>query len=131
MNEDEEAYDDHISSVPKHHFSTSTESGDAVTELTSSLIEYLRPVHQQWHLQQLLATVKKECSSLHEAHLSQGGLTTKLELQDVAQLYSYLLAVFSCLNSIGGLFPILNLLDFTQGFLSLLWEWLERFLIFK
>ena len=126
MNEDEEAYDDHISSVPKHHFSTSTESGDAVTELTSSLIEYLRPVHQQ-----LLATVKKECSSLHEAHLSQGGLKTKLELQDVAQLYSYLLAVFSCFNSIGGLFPILNLLNFTQGFLSLLWEWLERFLIFK
>lgn len=129
--EDEEAYDDHISSVPKQYLSTSTESGDAVTELTLSLIEYLRPVHQQWHLHQLLATVKKEGSSLHEAHLSQGGLKTKLELQDVAQLYSYLLAIFSCLNSVGGPLPILNLLAFTQGFLSLLWEWLERFLIFK
>ncbi len=116
--EDEEEYDDHSSSVPKHHFLSGTESGDGFTELTSSLIEYLRPIHQQWHLHQLLATVKKEGSSVHEVYRGHGGLKTKLELQDVAQLYSSLLATFSSLNSFGGPLPILNLLAFTQGFLS-------------
>lgn len=57
--------------------------------------------------------MKRKGSSVHEVSLGHGGLKTKLELQDGSQLYSYLLATFSSLNSFGGPLPILNLLAFT------------------
>eukprot|EP01018_Ginkgo_biloba_P039591 Gb_22218 [translate_table: standard] len=134
VDEDEEPGDsNHLTGIIKNYSPTNTEDEDGFTDLNMSIIELLRPVHQQWHLLQILATVKKDGSSEQEPQVSVnlGGLRRKLELKDVAQLYSYLLATFSSLNSFGGALPILNLLAFTQGFLSDLWEWLESCIILK
>ncbi|XP_057818767.2 E3 ubiquitin-protein ligase UPL7 isoform X1 [Cryptomeria japonica] len=133
MAEDEETFDEnHVSAAVKHYSSSNANNEDGLTDMNLSFIEFLRPLYQQWHLQLLLNTIKKDSFPMHVTQhndmWSQEGMKRKLELQDVAQLYSYLIAMFSAFNSSAGPLPILNLLAFTQGFLSQLWEWLQQYL---
>ncbi|KAK9289440.1 hypothetical protein L1049_007595 [Liquidambar formosana] len=91
-------------------------------------MDLFRPVHQQWHLMKLLATLKKD-AKIHEAYtptpknLEYMG---KLELLDIAYFYSYMLRIFAVLNPTAGSLPVLNMLSFTPGFLVNLWGALER-----
>ncbi|KAH9298313.1 hypothetical protein KI387_029995, partial [Taxus chinensis] len=136
VDEDEETFDgNNVLGAVEQYYPTNAECEDAFMDSNLSFLEYLRPLYQHWHLQLFLDAMKKDSFLVHEAQysaiLSQEAAKRKLELQDVAQLYSYLLAMFSSFNSFGGALPILNLLAFTQGFLLQLWEWLDRFLILK
>ncbi|KAM2242414.1 hypothetical protein ACFX1S_009374 [Malus domestica] len=91
-------------------------------------LDMFRPISQQWHLTDLLATMNKVGDI-------QGSLTPKkierlgkLELLDIVHLYSYMLRIFSFLNPTVGSFPVLNMLSFTPGFLVNLWRALETYL---
>ncbi|CAH1452099.1 unnamed protein product [Lactuca virosa] len=71
--------------------------------------DLLNPVCQQWHLMKLLTLENNS-----------------YELTDVAYYYSSMLRIFTILNPVVGSMPILNMLSFTPGFLSNLWESLEN-----
>nr|PNR53004.1 hypothetical protein PHYPA_009379 [Physcomitrium patens] len=94
------------------------------------LVESLRPLHQQWHLLQVMNEAALNDSApmmfIATAQRSLKGVTGKLfSLSDVAKLYSSLLPAFAVLNPFGGALPILNLLAFTPGLLPQLWDWLQ------
>lgn len=92
-----------------------------------SYMDLFRPVCQQWHLMKLL-TVMKNVAEINECDsslLNNLEYTGKLELLDIAYLYSYMLKIFSVLNPVVGPLPVLNMLAFTPGFLVNLWEALE------
>lgn len=100
------------------------------TVIFQLLVESIRPLHQQWHLLQLMneAAVNDAAPIMFiaAAKRSLRGATEKLfSLSDVAKLYSNLLPAFSVLNPFGGALPILNLLAFTPGLLPQLWDWLQ------
>lgn len=95
-----------------------------------SYLDSFKPICQQWHLTDLLAIINKEfcvqgsdtLTQMEEKYLG------KLELIDIAYLYSYILRIFTFLNPTIGSLPVLNMLSFTPGFLVNLWEELESFL---
>ena len=94
------------------------------------LVESIRPLHQQWHLLQLMNEAALNDSTpmmfMAAVRRSPKDATEKLfGLSDVARLYSSLLPAFSVLNPFGGALPILNLLAFTPGLLQQLWDWLQ------
>ena len=95
-----------------------------------SYMDLFRPVCQQWHLMKLLTNMKNvaeiiKCNSSVPNNLEY---TRKLELLDIAYLYSYMLRIFSVLNPAVGPLPVLNMLAFTPGFLVNLWEALESYI---
>lgn len=93
------------------------------------LVESLRPLHQQWHLLQLMNEAALNDSApmvfLVAKRLPKGDTDKLFSQSDVARLYSNLLPAFSVLNPFGGALPILNLLAFTPGILPQLWDWLQ------
>lgn len=92
-------------------------------------VELLKPVHQQWHLRELMTMTRKNNRSQEEdihATTSQSiGQSGHIKLLDIVYFYCYMLRIFSILNPFVGSLPILNLLSFTPGFLPELWEKLE------
>lgn len=100
------------------------------TVIFQLLVESVRPLHQQWHLLQLMNEAALNDSApmmfIVAAKRSLKGDSERLfSLSDVARLYSSLLPAFSVLNPFGGALPILNLLAFTPGLLPQLWDWLQ------
>jgi hypothetical protein len=100
------------------------------TVIFQLLVESVRPLHQQWHLLQLMNEAALNDSTpmmfMAAAKRTQKGASERLfSLSDVARLYSSLLPAFSVLNPFGGALPILNLLAFTPGLLPQLWDWLQ------
>ncbi|KAG0632524.1 hypothetical protein M758_1G333800 [Ceratodon purpureus] len=100
------------------------------TVIFQLLVESIRPLHQNWHLLQLMNEAALNDSSpmifIAAAKRSlKGTRETNFSLPDVAKLYSSLLPAFSVLNPFGGALPILNLLAFTPGLLPQLWDWLQ------
>ncbi|KAG0594060.1 hypothetical protein M758_UG044400 [Ceratodon purpureus] len=100
------------------------------TVIFQLLVESIRPLHQQWHLLQLMneATLNDSNPMMFMAAVnrSRKGAGERLfSLSDLARLYSSLLPTFSVLNPFGGALPILNLLAFTPGLLPQLWDWLQ------
>ncbi|KAF6147499.1 hypothetical protein GIB67_021325 [Kingdonia uniflora] len=87
--------------------------------LKISYLDLFRPVHQQWHLSTLLATIKTDVLVPILGDLG------KFELLDVAYYYSYMLRILSSLNPGNGPSPILNMLSYTPGFLFSLFGVLE------
>ncbi|KAL2509270.1 E3 ubiquitin-protein ligase [Forsythia ovata] len=90
-------------------------------------MDLFKPVCQQWHLKKLLS-LSKDSSVLETNNLPSGNPDNlwKCELLNVANYYSCMLRVFSTLNRVVKSLPILNMLSFTPGFLSNLWEALEK-----
>ncbi|RDY07374.1 E3 ubiquitin-protein ligase UPL7, partial [Mucuna pruriens] len=101
--------------------------GEATNEsLIMSYMDQFRPVCQQWHLKNLLASIDRDATSNAETVLSNSlECLGKLELCDVALFYSNLLRIFSTLSPIRGSLSVLNMLSFTPGFLVRLWGVLE------
>ncbi|KAF8403185.1 hypothetical protein HHK36_011282 [Tetracentron sinense] len=96
--------------------------------LKMSYIDLFKSIYQQWHLMKLLAMMKKN-DLIQETDIllpnqSQPYLG-KLELLDISYFYSFMLRIYSSLNPMGGLLPVLNMLSFTPGFLVDLWRTLE------
>ncbi|XP_020573828.1 E3 ubiquitin-protein ligase UPL7 [Phalaenopsis equestris] len=89
---------------------------------------FLSPVHQQWHLRKLLSLIEKSeqvqqtnsCVSNHDIDDIRN-----LRLIDIVYFYNFFLRIFSFLNPAGGSLPILNVLSFTPGLVTQLWETLE------
>ncbi|KAJ7524180.1 hypothetical protein O6H91_18G080700 [Diphasiastrum complanatum] len=105
---------------------------DAVLQ---SFIKQLRPVHQRWHLVELLEVISSERGGCYlrvdmKSSNTEAGQATELsgllEFPEIAELYGYLLTAFITLNSIDGALPILNLLAFTSSLLPALWLWLQN-----
>lgn len=103
------------------------ESDAAHGSFRMSYLDFFKPVCQQWHLTDLLATIKKEFSVQGSETLphNKEKYFGKLELLDIAYLYSYILRIFTFLNPTVGSLPVLNMLSFTPGFLFNLWGALE------
>lgn len=101
--------------------------GEATNEsLIMSYMDQFKPVCQQWHLKNLLASIDTDATNKAETVLSNSlECLGKLELCDVALFYSNLLRIFSALSPIRGSLSILNMLSFTPGFLVRLWGVLE------
>lgn len=101
--------------------------GEATYELLiMSYIDQFRPVCQQWHLTNLLASVNTDATNKAETSISNSlEYLGRLDLCDVAIFYSNLLRIFSVLSPIRGSLPVLNMLSFTPGFLVRLWGVLE------
>ena len=99
------------------------------TVIFQLLVESLRPLHQQWHLLQLVneAALNDSAPIIFLAgQRSANGVQEKIfGLSDVAKLYSNLLPAFAVLNPFGGALPVLNLLAFTPMLLPQLWDWLQ------
>ncbi|XP_058767737.1 E3 ubiquitin-protein ligase UPL7-like [Vicia villosa] len=94
--------------------------------LIMSYMDQFKPVCQQWHLTNLLASVNRDATNKAETSKSNSlEYLGKLDLCDVALFYSNLLRVFSVLSPIRGSLPVLNMLSFTPGFLVRLWGELE------
>ncbi|CAJ2632467.1 unnamed protein product [Trifolium pratense] len=94
--------------------------------LIMSYMDQFRPVCQQWHLTNLLASVNRDVTNKAETSISNNlEYLGKLDLSDVALFYSNLLRIFSVLSPIRGSLPVLNMLSFTPGFLVRLWGELE------
>ncbi|XP_008392543.3 E3 ubiquitin-protein ligase UPL7 [Malus domestica] len=93
-------------------------------------LDMFRPISQQWHLTDLLATMNKVGDIQGSEILTpkKWEHLGKLELLDVVNLYSYMLRIFSFLNPAVGSLPVLNMLSFTPGFLENLWRALETYL---
>nr|XP_024374884.1 E3 ubiquitin-protein ligase UPL7-like isoform X3 [Physcomitrium patens]XP_024374886.1 E3 ubiquitin-protein ligase UPL7-like isoform X3 [Physcomitrium patens] len=94
------------------------------------LVESLSPLHQQWHLVELVEKATFNQSTpmvfISVAKGSIKGAKEKLfTLSDVAKIYSILLQVFAVLNPFGGALPIVNLIAFTPSIVPLLWSWLH------
>lgn len=90
-----------------------------------SYTDLLKPVCQQSHLMGLLNLEKDISVHMTDAHHSSESLRDS-ELLDIAYYYSCMIRTFSALNPVLGSLPVLNMLSFTPGFLSKLWETLER-----
>ncbi|KAB2630996.1 E3 ubiquitin-protein ligase UPL7 [Pyrus ussuriensis x Pyrus communis] len=77
-------------------------------------LDKFRPISQQWHLTDLLATMNKVGDIQGSETLTPKKIEHlgKLELQDIVHLYSYTLRIFSFLNPTVGSFPVLNMLSF-------------------
>ncbi|KAL3532022.1 hypothetical protein ACH5RR_005543 [Cinchona calisaya] len=90
-----------------------------------SYMDFLKPVCQQSHLMGLLNLEKDISFPLTDAHNSSESFRG-CELLDIAYYYSCMIRIFSALNPVLGSLPVLNMLSFTPGFLSKLWEALER-----
>lgn len=101
--------------------------GEATNEsLIMSFMDQFRPVCQQWHLTNLLASINRDASNKAETLLSNSVESLgKLDLCDIALFYSNLIRIFSVLSPIRGSLPVLNMLSFTPGFLVKLWGVLE------
>ncbi|KAG6544429.1 hypothetical protein Mapa_014067 [Marchantia paleacea] len=105
-------------------------SNDDFTAVHQLLQENLKPVHQTWHLQQLLEACKNSATAKEEPggmQALQGGSAKEkkpLGLPEVAKLYSSLLAAFTAFNLSGG-YPILDVLALSQSLFPLLWDWLR------
>ncbi|KAJ1422839.1 E3 ubiquitin-protein ligase [Sesbania bispinosa] len=94
--------------------------------LMMSYTDQFRPVCQQWHLTNLLASINRDATNKAETLLSNSmECLGKLDLCDVALFYSNLLRIFSALSPIRCSLPVLNMLSFTPGFLVRLWGALE------
>ncbi|PKU78379.1 E3 ubiquitin-protein ligase UPL7 [Dendrobium catenatum] len=90
--------------------------------------DLLSPVHQQWHLRKLLSLLEKsKLIQQKDSCVSNQGTKGigNLRLIDIVYFYNFLLRIFSSLNPIGGSLPILNVLSFSPGFITQLWETLE------
>ncbi|CAN6440352.1 unnamed protein product [Victoria cruziana] len=96
-------------------------------DLSSSLVNLIKPVQQQWHLISLLSAMKKNDEINGESHSSVQ--RSYLELLDIVFFYSHMLRIYSLLNVTSGSLPILNVLAFTPGFLLELWEGLASSLM--
>ncbi|KAJ4834817.1 hypothetical protein Tsubulata_043582 [Turnera subulata] len=103
---------------------------EKINALKVSFMDLLRPVCQQWHLTKLLA-VSKINAHIHVDEPFRTNLRhfEKLDLLDVANFYSYMLRIFSVANPSSGSLPVLNMLSFNPGYLTTLWEALERLLV--
>ncbi|CAL0310490.1 unnamed protein product [Lupinus luteus] len=101
--------------------------GEATYEsLIVSYIDQFRPVCQQWHLTNLLASINTDATNKPEIALSNSlEHLRKLDLHDVTLLYSNLLRILSSLSPTRGSLPVLNMLSFTPGYLVRLWDVLE------
>lgn len=90
--------------------------------------DLLSPVQQQWHLRKLLSLIEK-CKQIQQTNSCVSNLDTEdvenIGLMKIVCFYNFLLRIFSSLNPIGGSLPILNVLSFTPGLVSQLWETLE------
>ncbi|XP_008794042.2 E3 ubiquitin-protein ligase UPL7 [Phoenix dactylifera] len=109
-------------------YSSEAVDSDNSNNMKSSYIDLLKPVHQQWHLRNLLIMVKKniptQVAETCAANQSSEYLGN-FKLLNVIYLYYFMLRIFSFLNPFLGSLPILNILSFTPGFLVELWEILE------
>lgn len=101
--------------------------GEATYEsLIMSYMDQFRPVCQQWHLTNLLASINRDATNKAETPLSNNlECLGMLDLCDVALFYSNLLRIFSTLSPVRGSLPVLNMLSFTPGYLVRLWGVLE------
>ncbi|KAM7262797.1 hypothetical protein ACFE04_000480 [Oxalis oulophora] len=100
-------------------------------EICVPYLDLLKPVCQQWHLKKLLTTVSNINAHLLDTDnpsLKNPEPYGKLALLDIAYFYSYILRIYSTMNSTMGSLPVLNMLSFTPGFLASLWEEMENFL---
>ncbi|KAL2345154.1 hypothetical protein Fmac_006439 [Flemingia macrophylla] len=106
---------------------TAMHEGEGTNEsLIMSYMDQFRPVCQQWHLKNLLTSIDRDATNKAETVLSNNlECLAKLDLCDVALLYSNLLRIFSALSPIRGSLSVLNMLSFTPGFLVRLWGVLE------
>ncbi|KAJ0963179.1 hypothetical protein J5N97_028301 [Dioscorea zingiberensis] len=100
---------------------------DIGSKVIASYVNLLKPIHQQWHLLKLLASVKKK-GPVQAINTSGTNNCVEycgnLELLDIVYLYYYMLRIYSYLDPFGSL-SILNVLSFTPGFLFELWRSLE------
>ncbi|KAH0457572.1 hypothetical protein IEQ34_012887 [Dendrobium chrysotoxum] len=90
--------------------------------------DLLSPAHQQWHLRKLLSLLEKsKLIQQKDSCVSNQGTKGigNLRLIDIVYFYDFLLRIFSSLNPIGGSLPILNVLSFSPGLITQLWETLE------
>lgn len=95
-------------------------------KLKSSYLEFLKAVHQQWHLRKLWAFAKKNVPYQEsDARANQHFKAPNFEQLNVIFFYYYMLRIFSSLIPSVGSLPVLNLLSFNPGFLVELWEALE------
>ncbi|XP_027070608.2 E3 ubiquitin-protein ligase UPL7 [Coffea arabica] len=101
------------------------ESETTCESLKMSYTDLLKPVYQQSHLLGLLNLEKDLSGRMTDTHQSSEA-PMSFELLDVAYYYSCMIRIFSALNPVLGSLPVLNMLSFTPGFLSKLWEVLER-----
>ncbi|XP_019456174.1 PREDICTED: E3 ubiquitin-protein ligase UPL7 [Lupinus angustifolius] len=102
--------------------------GEATTyeSLIVSYIDQFRPICQQWHLTNLLASINTDATNKPEITLSNSlEHLRKLDLHDVTLLHSNLLRILSSLSPTRGSLPVLNMLSFTPGYLVRLWDVLE------
>ncbi|KAE9621789.1 putative aminoacyltransferase, E1 ubiquitin-activating enzyme [Lupinus albus] len=101
--------------------------GEATYEsVIVSYIDQFRPVCQQWHLTNLLASINTDTTNKPEITLSNSlEHLRKLDLCDVTLLYSNILRILSSLSPTRGSLPVLNMLSFTPGYLVRLWDVLE------
>ncbi|XP_002528627.3 E3 ubiquitin-protein ligase UPL7 isoform X1 [Ricinus communis] len=106
------------------------DENETACALKMNFVDLLRPASQQWHLKKLLAITKTDAyNQTDETSTAQNSkYLRKLELLDIAHFYSYMLRMYSILNSSLGPLPILNMLSFTPGYLATLWEALEKLL---
>ncbi|XP_072956198.1 E3 ubiquitin-protein ligase UPL7 [Typha angustifolia] len=119
--------DNNKSSGTDDSFSEEVES-DNLSNMKSSFIDLLKPVHQQWHLRKLMTLAEQNISNLREGTHGPDQFFEhfgNLKLLNIIHFYYYMLRIFSLLNPFVGSLPILNVLSFTPGFLVELWETLE------
>ncbi|XP_057785709.1 E3 ubiquitin-protein ligase UPL7 [Salvia miltiorrhiza] len=92
-----------------------------------SYLDLFRPICQQWHLKELLAS-EKGVSICENDNLSSGNpeYSSKHGLLEIAYYYSCMLRLFSTLGPPIKSLPVLNMLSFTPGFLRRLWGELEK-----
>lgn len=115
-------------------YSSEAVASDNSNNMKSSYIDLLKPVHQQWHLRNLLIMVKKNIPTQVADTCATNQSIEYLgnfKLLSVIYLYYYMLRIFSFLNPFLGSLPILNILSFTPGFLVELWEILEASIFSK
>ncbi|KAI9119516.1 hypothetical protein K1719_009392 [Acacia pycnantha] len=94
------------------------ENEEADDSLPIPYIDQFRPVCQQWHLQNLLATANKDATDRAGILLPNGlKCLGKLNFSYIALFYSNMLKIYSILNPIRDSLPLLNMLSFTPGFL--------------
>ncbi|KAG9150096.1 hypothetical protein Leryth_009680 [Lithospermum erythrorhizon] len=98
-----------------------------VKSLNLSYIDLFRPICQQWHLMKLLSFTKYSSASTSDANKEINPEHQKqFDLLGIAQLYSCMLRTFSILDPFLGSLPVLNMLAFTPGFLTNVWDALEK-----
>ncbi|PKA52650.1 E3 ubiquitin-protein ligase UPL7 [Apostasia shenzhenica] len=118
-------------------FAQTRDSSSVVADSTDSkwrklsYVDLLRPVQQQWHLRSLQALLKKSGwieGAVPSASNQDRGDEGNLKLIDIVYFYYYMLRIFAYLNPVGGPLPILNVLSFSPGIVTQLWDSLENFI---